>query len=355
MTTRRFKLVMVVIVASLVLMSAFVLLVEPGKTTPTRFSADFSDMQSYTLATNTSFEAKVASTDFSLLPVDLGQNLVSIGFYPKNGEQVTNLTVLDVYTGHVYFATSGSDIRFNISAGTTEIRAKLGSNVTILTKGTNLSGPHAQATFGFAAFAPSNFEAAFPRAFDVNLDPTAALSAGGYSLVNETLSIAEGNQTIAVGSTTTGTTIRISSTGAYEGQIDSSEQIYMNADDVSSFLYVPRAYTAANAGPPFASVLLVQYPFGRMNISTGVRTFLGVEKLALNGTISDLQVSNDSGRFSMTVDGSATYVMVDGQNIAQTSWSQLVEENHTSILSIASIVVAVVSLIVSMRTSRKSK
>ncbi len=75
---------MVVIVASLVLMSAFVLLVEPGKTTPTRFSADFSDMQSYTLATNTSFEAKVASTDFSLLPVDLGQNLVSIGFYPHH-------------------------------------------------------------------------------------------------------------------------------------------------------------------------------------------------------------------------------------------------------------------------------
>ena len=349
MVQRRIKFGAVLVGAILLGSSVYLLLDSTHSSPATRFSASFSDMQGFGFVTQGTFEAKVLASDFSLLPVGLGQDKISVRLSPLNPSTTTNLTILDVYTGKTYYSTSGSEIGVQVSSGAIQMESSSNANLTFMTDGGSLSGPHNQETMGFDAFNGSAyFQMALPKTFDLNLDPVA----NGTKFANETLTITQGNRTVAFGYTLSGVTIRLSSGAGYSGIIESPHNILIFGNDVSEFTYIPKSWVLFNEGPNLAGKLEIQYPFGRMNVSTGEHTFLGVENVQLNGTISDLQLSNGSDRYRMTVDGSATFVKVDGTDITKVSPVQAIQASAVVIaigLSVISIVVSTLGVIMNRR------
>jgi hypothetical protein len=136
------------------------------------------------------------------------------------------------------------------------------------------------------------------------------------------LAVQQGNRTIINGTTIAGITLRVSGQTRYSGLFTSQSSIFLVAPHFLEFTYFPYSFPTRDVRN-----LAVVSPLGRMNVSSGPQTFLGVETLRLVGELSDLHLANSSGRMLMTFVGEANHVWVGDSDIARKSFSAVFLEN----------------------------
>jgi hypothetical protein len=260
------------------------------------------------------------------------------------------MRVLDIYTNHTYFVTSGKNLTATIQATVVQERMNQVSNLTFWTTGSALSGPPNSPVLGFPISNLTGFAISLPDSFDVDLDQASSASSG--QLVNQSLTILQGSAVLINGTTQAGITLSVSGMTHYDEYVVTLASPGLLINDFSQFMYLPLNF------PSFESrSMIIGSPLGRMNISSGSTTLLGVETVKINGTIAELDVSNDSGRIRMAFTGSANFIMVNGVDITKKSLTAFLSANLaylSIILTIIGLVPVYITLYMQRRKSKRS-